>query len=71
MPMDRRDFLSTMCAGGRATFGAPVVRFAQVRSEGRLVFVLLRGGFDGLAALVPYGDPAYQGLRGDLAFSAE
>ncbi len=71
MTMDRRDFLQTMCAGGLATFGAPVVRFAQTRSEGRLVFVLLRGGFDGLAALVPYGDPAYQALRGELAFGAE
>jgi uncharacterized protein (DUF1501 family) len=69
--MDRRDFLSTMCAGGLATFGAPVVRFAHVRSEGRLVFVLLRGGFDGLSALVPYGDPAYSSLRGELAFGAE
>lgn len=69
--MDRRDFLGTMCAGGLATFGAPVVRFAHVRHEGRLVFVLLRGGFDGLAALVPYGDPAYASLRGDLAFGSE
>jgi uncharacterized protein (DUF1501 family) len=30
--------------------------------------VLLRGGFDGLAAVVPYGDGAYRGLRGTLAF---
>jgi uncharacterized protein (DUF1501 family) len=45
-----------------------VVSFAQVRQSGRLVFVLLRGGFDGLAAVVPYGDPAYEGLRGPLAF---
>jgi uncharacterized protein (DUF1501 family) len=41
-----------------------------VRQEGRLVFVLLRGGFDGLAAVVPYGDPAYDTLRGPLAFEA-
>jgi uncharacterized protein (DUF1501 family) len=66
--MDRREFLNIMCAGGIATFGFPVVRFAQVRQSGRLVFVLLRGGFDGLAAVVPYGDPAYEGLRGPLAF---
>jgi uncharacterized protein (DUF1501 family) len=66
--MDRREFLKTMCSGGIATFGFPVVRFAQVRQSGRLVFVLLRGGFDGLAAVVPYGDPAYGGLRGPLAF---
>ena len=47
--MDRRDFLRTMCAGGAATFGFPTVRFAHVRQSGRLVFVLLRGGFDGRA----------------------
>ena len=37
-------------------------------SGGRFVFVLLRGGFDGLAAVVPYGDPAYRSLRGAFAF---
>jgi uncharacterized protein (DUF1501 family) len=66
--MDRRTFVRTMCVGGMATFGLPAVNFAQVRHGGRLVFVLLRGGFDGLAAVVPYGDPAYHGLRGSLAF---
>lgn len=67
--MLRREFLKTMCAGGIATFGMPVVRFARIRQDGRLVFVLLRGGFDGLAAVVPYSDPAYRGLRGALAFT--
>ena len=67
--MHRREFLKTMCAGGIATFGMPVVRFARIRQDGRLVFVLLRGGFDGLAAVVPYADPAYRGLRGALAFN--
>lgn len=68
--MERRDFLKNMCYGGVATFGFPVVRFANVRQSGRFVFVLLRGGFDGLAAVVPYGDPAYADLRRDLAFDA-
>ncbi|MBW3554291.1 MAG: DUF1501 domain-containing protein [Gemmatimonadetes bacterium] len=66
--MERRDFLKTMCAGGIATFGFPTVLFAHVRQPGRFVFVLLRGGFDGLAALVPSGDPAYRAVRGSLAF---
>ena len=66
--MERRDFLKNMCYGGIATFGFPVVRFAHLRQSGRLVFVLLRGGFDGLAAVVPYGDGAYRSLRGALAF---
>jgi len=66
--MQRREFLGAMCAGGIATYGRPVVRFAHVRHSGRLVFVLLRGGVDGLASVVPYGDPAYEGLRGAMAF---
>jgi uncharacterized protein (DUF1501 family) len=68
--MERREFMRTMCVGGIATFGFPVVNFAQVRQSGRLVFVLLRGGFDGLAAVVPHGDAAYRSLRGPLAFDS-
>lgn len=66
--MNRRTFVRTMCLGGVATFGFPTVHFAQVKTGGRFVFVLLRGGFDGLAAVVPYGDPAYGALRGAFAF---
>jgi uncharacterized protein (DUF1501 family) len=66
--MDRRSFLRHMCAGGIASFAAPLVSFAQVRHRGRLVFVLLRGGFDGLAAVVPFGDSRYGALRGPLVF---
>ena len=67
--MKRRDFVRTMCYGGLATFGLPVVNFAQVRQNGRFVFILLRGGFDGLAALVPYGDRDYLSLRGSFAYN--
>jgi uncharacterized protein (DUF1501 family) len=68
MNMNRRTFVRTMCLGGIATFGFPVVNFAQTKHGGRFVFVLLRGGFDGLAAVVPYGDPSYRSLRGAFAF---
>jgi uncharacterized protein (DUF1501 family) len=44
------------------------VTFPQVQQTGRLVFVLLRGGLDGLFAVAPRGDPAYRSLRGSLAF---
>lgn len=67
--MHRRDFVRGMCLGGLATFVLPSVRLAQVPGEGRLVFVLLRGGVDGLAALVPSGDPAYAAARGDLSLA--
>ena len=69
--MDRRTFIHGMCLGGAATFALPTVRFAQVPGQGKLVFVLLRGGFDGLAALVPVGDPAYAAIRGQMAFAPE
>ncbi len=68
--MDRRTFVRGMCYGGLATFALPVVRFAQVPGQGKMVFVLLRGGFDGLAALVPIGDPDYAAIRGGMAFGA-
>jgi uncharacterized protein (DUF1501 family) len=66
--MNRRAFVRGMCLGGIATFGLPIVTFAQAKQTGRFVFVLLRGGFDGLAAVVPYGDPSYRSLRGAFAF---
>jgi uncharacterized protein (DUF1501 family) len=68
MTMHRRTLVRTMCLGGLATLGAPIVNFAQVPHGGRFVFALLRGGFDGLAAVVPYGDPAYRSIRGAFAF---
>jgi len=67
--MRRRDFVRSMCYGGAATFALPRVSFAQAGSgASRLVFILLRGGFDGLAAVVPYGDPAYASLREGFSF---
>jgi uncharacterized protein (DUF1501 family) len=67
--MNRRSFIRGMCYGGVATFALPTVRFAQVPGRGKLVFVLLRGGFDGLAAIVPIGDPDYGRLRGRMAYA--
>lgn len=66
--MDRRSFMRQMCLGGIATFALPGVTFAQLKQDGRFVFVLLRGGFDGLAAVVPFGDDAYARLRSGFAF---
>ncbi len=60
-----------MCYGGLATLGAPLVSLARVPGNGRLVFVLLRGGLDGLAAVVPVEDPAYRSTRGRLAYNPD
>ena len=65
--MNRREFLCGMCYGGLATCFAPLACFASVPSRSRFVFVLLRGGFDGLAAIIPAMDPNYARLRGQLA----
>jgi uncharacterized protein (DUF1501 family) len=65
---DRRAFARAMCLGGLATFTLPGVTFARVPGRSRLVFVLLRGGLDGLAAVVPVGDPAYAGLRAAMGY---
>ena len=67
--MNRRFFVRNMCYGGIATCVLPKVSFAQVEQPGRFVFVLLRGGFDGLAAVVPYGDADYRAVRGAFAFN--
>lgn len=61
---DRRQLL---IGGAAATLFAPRIAFARAETERRLVFLIQRGAADGLATLAPTGDPAYAGLRGDLA----
>ncbi len=67
----RRQFLGHValaCASGALL---PSVRLlagdAAGAGDARLVVVLLRGGLDGLHALVPYADPNYARLRGALS----
>jgi uncharacterized protein (DUF1501 family) len=45
-------------------------RFAQAAGarDPRLVVIILRGALDGLTAVPPIGDPAYKGLREQIAF---
>ncbi len=66
--MRRRDFIQRAGAGTALAF-CPRVVFGQVPSSSRLVFVLLRGGLDGLAAVVPTGDPGYASVRSGLSFN--
>jgi len=71
--MRRREFLA--CGASAAAAGALFtsrLSFANATGTGRsrLVFVILRGALDGLAAVPPYGDRDYASLRRDLAFSA-
>jgi uncharacterized protein (DUF1501 family) len=67
--MKRREFLTTgALAAGGGLLGARV-SFAGMANgrKPRLVFVILRGALDGLAAVPACGDPGYAALRGDLA----
>ncbi|HYM34433.1 MAG TPA: hypothetical protein VET48_03500, partial [Steroidobacteraceae bacterium] len=63
--INRRHFLFSACASAFV----PRVLFANVDTDARFVFVILRGALDGLAAAPPYGDANYAGKRGELALS--
>lgn len=47
-------------------WGRASLALAAAPTERRLVVVIQRGAMDGLAAVVPYGDPALAGLRGEI-----
>ena len=72
--VSRRRVLQGLVGAGalgvaHATFGG-VFRQAVFGAEtdNNVVVVLsLRGGVDGMSVVVPYGDPAYLGLRGSIA----
>ncbi|NCU13048.1 MAG: hypothetical protein GXC70_12990, partial [Sphingomonadaceae bacterium] len=61
---DRRQVL---IGGAAASLIAPRLAWAKAETERRVIFLIQRGAADGLATLAPTGDPAYAGLRGDLA----
>ena len=64
--LTRRSLLGTTAAAGLSAFGGRLA-LADAVTERRFVLVILRGGMDGLAAVVPYGDRHYRATRGELA----
>ena len=54
--------LTSAVALGRASLA-----LAAAATEQRFIVVILRGALDGMSAVVPYGDPALAGLRGEIA----
>ena len=65
--MDRRNFMGAGSLLAASLFFAPRVLFAQAATERRFVFIIQRGGADGLHTVIPYAEPAYASLRGALA----
>ena len=66
--MKRREFLalSALSAGGAfLTQGLALAGVSERKP--RFVLVILRGALDGLAAVPPYADPDYAGLRREVA----
>jgi uncharacterized protein (DUF1501 family) len=67
----RRDILRTLLAGATAASTGPFTRLSvaapQSQSANRFVFIILRGGMDGLNAVPAIGDPAFADARGPLA----
>ncbi len=52
--------------GAAVSLGRVSLAMAAAPTERRFVVVLLRGALDGLAAVTPYGDPAFADLRGAM-----
>lgn len=65
--IERRHFLRCAAAGAGSMLIAPRMALATVATERRFLFIIQRGAADGLNILIPYADPAYAGLRRELA----
>jgi uncharacterized protein (DUF1501 family) len=66
----RRNFLRLAASGAGLMVAAPHLVLARAATERRFVFLIQRGGADGLDTIVPYADPGYARLRGSLAIDA-
>lgn len=67
--MNRRGLLQALLATSLVA-SAPRFAFAKTPDDRRFIFIILRGGMDGLAAVPPVGDRDYAELRGPLAIAA-
>lgn len=64
VPTRRRVLLSASALVASAAI--PRVALAAAGRDPRFLFIFLRGGLDGLAAVAPVGDPSYEAARGGL-----
>lgn len=63
--MNRREFLGTATVTGFLA-GYPIPGFTSDDVPGRILFIILEGGMDGLACVAPVGDDNLRLLRKDL-----
>jgi uncharacterized protein (DUF1501 family) len=68
--LTRRSLLAASARCAALAAAAPRLVLADHPGDARLVFVILRGALDGLAAAPPYGEPRYAALRGELALAS-
>lgn len=66
MQIDRRGFLAGAAAAAALAALPRFALAAGAQGEPRFLLVLLRGGLDGLHAVQPRGDRAFDGLRGEF-----
>jgi uncharacterized protein (DUF1501 family) len=68
----RRDFLtaSALAAGGAFLTSRLAFASSNPTNPSRFVCIILRGALDGIAAVPPYGDRDYAGLRREIALHA-
>lgn len=64
--INRRRLLAASLGAGAASL-LPKMVWAAADTDRRFIFILQRGAADGLGILAPTGDPAYAGVRGELA----
>ena len=64
LSLTRRSALLGLSAA--VSLGRVSLALAQAPTEKRLVVIIQRGAMDGMAAVVPYGDRALAGLRGEI-----
>ena len=67
--INRRSFLGMSMATAGLLGSGMRLSLAAAAGDSRFVFVLLRGGMDGLAAVPAYADGAYRKQRGALAIA--
>ena len=65
--MQRREFLNLARLAGGALLTSRVAFARPAERRARFVLIIMRGALDGLAAVAPYGDRDYAGLRGEFA----